>query len=53
MTDRQFAAARMAATRRQLAPPSLARMPDTNSVGRRPWLGLSHPRNDVNYRSVI
>ena len=54
MTDRQFIAARMVAeTRRRLAPPSLARIPDTRSVGRRPRLGLVHPRIDDNYRSVI
>ena len=54
MTDRQFIAARMAAeTRRRLAPPSLARIPDTRSVGRRSRLGLGHPRIDENHRSVI
>jgi hypothetical protein len=54
MTDRQFILARLvAATRRWLAPPSLARIPDTRSVGRRPQLGLGHPRIDDNYRSVI
>jgi hypothetical protein len=54
MTDRQFIAARMVAeTRRWMAPPSLARIPDTRSVGRRSELGLSHPRIDGNYRSVI
>jgi hypothetical protein len=47
MPDRQYLAARMvAATRRRLAPPSLARIPDTRSLGRRPLLGLSHPRID-------
>jgi len=54
MVDRQFLAARLVAeTHRRLAPPSLARMPDTRSVGRRPRLGLSHPRIDDNYRSTI
>jgi hypothetical protein len=54
MADRQFLAVRMvAATHRRLAPPSLARIPDTHSVGRRPRLGLSHPRIDGNYRSAI
>jgi hypothetical protein len=54
MTDRQFLAARMvAATRRRLAPPLLARFPDTRSSRRRPRLGRSHPRIDGNYRSAI
>jgi hypothetical protein len=54
MVDRQFTAARMVAeTRRRLAPPSRARIPDTRSVGRRPRLGLGHPRVDSNYRSTI
>jgi len=54
MTDRQFIVARMVAeTHRRLAPPSLARIPDTPSVGRRPRLGLGDPRIDDNYRSVI
>jgi hypothetical protein len=54
MTDRQFIAARMVAeTRCRLAPPSLARIPETRSLGRRPRLGLGHPRIDDNYRSVI
>src|SRR5919204_4613736 len=81
MADRQFFAARVvAATHRHLAPPSLARIPDTRSprplrgraftilarresaradsglahrAARRPWLGLSHPRIDDNYRSAI
>jgi hypothetical protein len=54
MTDRRFLAARMVAeTRRRLAPPSLARIPDTRSVGRRPRLGLGHPRIDGNHRSAI
>jgi len=53
MTDRQFLVARMVAeTWRRLAPPALARMPDTRS-GRRPRLGLSHLRIDGNYRSAI
>jgi hypothetical protein len=54
MVDRQFLIARMVAeTRRRLAPPTLARMLDTRSDGRRPRLGLSHPRIDGNYRSTI
>jgi len=54
MVDRQFLAARLVAvTRRPMASPSLARIPDTRSVGRRPRLGLSHPRIDGNYRSTI
>jgi hypothetical protein len=54
MVDRQSLAARMVAeTRRRLAPPVLARISDTRSEGRRPRLGLSHPRIDVNYRSTI
>jgi hypothetical protein len=54
MVDRQFTAARMVAeTLRRLAPPSLARIPDTRSLGRRPRLGLSHPRIDGNCRSTI
>jgi hypothetical protein len=54
MVDRQFLAARaVAETRRRLAPPVLARIPDTRSDGRRPRLGLSHPRIDGNYRSTI
>jgi hypothetical protein len=54
MVDRQFLVARaVAETRRRLAPPVLARIPDTRSDGRRPRLGLSHPRIDGNYRSAI
>jgi hypothetical protein len=54
MTDRQLIAAREeAATRRRMAPPSLARIPDTRSIGRRPRLGHSHPGIDANHRSVI
>jgi len=54
MVDRQFIAARMVAeARRRLAPPLLARIPDTRSSGRRPRLGLGHPRIDDNYRSTI
>jgi hypothetical protein len=54
MADRQFLAAReVAETRRWMALPSLARIPDTRSVGRRPQLGLSHPRIDANHRSAI
>jgi hypothetical protein len=54
MVDRQFLVARaVAETRRRLAPPVLVRIPDTHSDGRRPRLGLSHPRIDGNYRSAI
>jgi len=54
MADRQFLAGRaVAETRRRLAPPVLARIPDTRSHGRRPRLGLSHSRLDGNYRSAI
>jgi hypothetical protein len=54
MIDRQFLVARLVAeTHRRLAPPALARIPDTRSDGRRPRLGLSHPRIDGNDRSVI
>jgi len=54
MADRQFLAGRVVAeTRRRLAPPILARIPDTRSDGLRPRLGLSHPRIDGNYRSAI
>jgi hypothetical protein len=54
MVDRQSSAARMVAeTRRWLAPPSLARIPDTRSLGRRPQLGLGPPRIDDSYRSTI
>jgi len=54
MVDRQFLAAReVAATRRGMAPPALARIPDTRSRGRRPWLARSHPRIDDHYRSTI
>jgi hypothetical protein len=54
MADRQFFVARVVPeTRRRLAPPALARIPDTRSDGRRPRLGLSHPRIDDNYRSTI
>jgi hypothetical protein len=54
MTDRQFNDAReVAAAHRRMAPPSLARIPDTHSLARRPRLGRSHPRIDVNYRSAI
>ena len=51
MVGREFSAARMVAeTLRRLAPPSLARIPDTGSVGRRPRLDLGHPRIDDNHR---
>jgi hypothetical protein len=54
MVDRQFLVARMVAeTLRRLAPPLLAHIPDMRSDGRRPRLGLSHPRIDGNYRSTI
>jgi hypothetical protein len=54
MVDRQFLAARVVAeTLRRMAPPVLARIPDTRSDGRRPRLGLSHPHIDGNYRSTI
>jgi len=54
MVDRQFFAARVVTeTRRRMAPSVLARIPDTRSHGRRPRLGLSHPRIDGNYRSTI
>jgi len=54
MADRQFFVAQeVAETRRRLAPPLLARIPDTRADGRRPWLGLSHPHIDDNYRSTI
>jgi hypothetical protein len=54
MVDRQLLAARMVTeTHRRLAPPLLARIPDTRSSGRRPRLGLSHPRIDGNHRSTI
>jgi hypothetical protein len=54
MTDRRYMAAReVAATRRRMAPPSLARIPDTRSIGQRPRLGRSHPRIDRHHRSAI
>jgi hypothetical protein len=54
MVDRQFLVARLVAeTCRRMAPPLLARIPDTRSDGRRSRLGLSHPRIDGNYRSTI
>jgi hypothetical protein len=54
MLNRQFLAAReVAATRRRLAPPALARMSNTRSDGRRPLLGRDHPRIDGHYRSSI
>jgi hypothetical protein len=54
MADRQFIAARLVAkSRRWLAPPSLARIRDTRSVGRRPQLGLGNPRIGGNYRPAI
>jgi len=54
MVGRQFFVARLVAeTRRRLAPPVLARIPETRSDGRRPRLGLSHPRVAGNYRPTI
>ncbi|MGH3136728.1 MAG: hypothetical protein ACRDPV_09585 [Gaiellaceae bacterium] len=54
MADGQFLVARLVAeTRRRLAPPVLARIPDTRSHGRRLRLGLRHPRIDGNFRSAI
>jgi len=54
MVDRQFLAAReVTKTQRRMAPPVLARILDTRSDGRRPRLGLSHPRIDGNCRSTI
>jgi len=54
MVDRQCIAARMvAATHRRLAPPVLARIPDTRSHGRRPRLGRGHPRIGGHHRSTI
>ena len=50
----KFLAARLVAeTRRRMALPVLARIPGTRSDGRRPRLGLSHPRIDGNYRPTI
>jgi hypothetical protein len=54
MIDRQLIVARaVAATRRRMAPPSLARIPDTRSIGRCPRLGRSQACIDANYRSII
>jgi len=53
MVDRQFLAARQVPETRRRMAPALARIPDTRSDGRRPRLGLSHPRIDGNYRSTI
>jgi hypothetical protein len=54
MVERRLRAARMVAeTHRRLAQPLLARIPDTNSSGLRPRLGLSHPRIDASHRSTI
>jgi len=54
MADRQSNAAReAAATHRRMSPPSLARIPDTRSIGRRPRLGRGHPRIDADSRSAI
>jgi len=54
MVDRQFLVARaVTETQRWMASPVLARIPDTRSDGRRPQLGLSHPRIDGNHRSTI
>jgi hypothetical protein len=43
----------VAATHRRMTPPSLARIPDTRSIGRRPRLGRSHPCIDGQHGSVI
>jgi hypothetical protein len=54
MPDREFIDAQeVAETRRRLAPPLLARIPDTRSSGRRPRLGLTHPCIPDNARSGI
>jgi hypothetical protein len=54
MVDRQSLVARLVAeTHRRMAPPVLARIPDTRSNRRRPRLGLSHPRIDGDRRSTI
>jgi hypothetical protein len=54
MVDRQFLVARLVAeTHRRMTPSVLARIADTSCGGRRPRLGLSHPRIDGNYRSTI
>jgi hypothetical protein len=54
MVDRQYLTARaVTATHRRMAPPSLARIPDTRSIGRRFRLGRSHPRIDEHPRSTI
>jgi hypothetical protein len=54
MVERQFLVARLVAeTRRRLAPPVVARIPETRSDGRRLRLGVSHPRSDCNYPSTI
>jgi hypothetical protein len=52
MVDRQFLVARLvAATRRRMAPPVLARIPGTRSHGRPPRLGLGY-RIDGSSRSL-
>jgi len=54
MVDRQYIAApEVAATLRRVAPPSVARIADTRSFGRRPRLGRTHPGIDGHYRSTI
>ena len=54
MIGRQLLVARLVAeTRRRMAPPALTRIPDTRSDGRRPLLGLSHPRIDGDYLPTI
>jgi hypothetical protein len=54
MSDWQFSVARMVpASHRRMAPSSLARIPETRSIGRRPRLGRSHPRIVGHYQSLI
>jgi len=54
MPDRGFIVAQeVAETHRRVAPPLLARIPDTRSSRRRPQLGLNHPCVADNPRSGI
>jgi len=54
MTDRRFNAARMVAdTRRRCRRSSSLVCTDTRCGERRQRLGLGHPRNDANHRSII
>jgi len=53
MTDRRYVAARVAATRRRMAQPSVAQIPEMRSTGQRPRLGRSHPRIDRHHRLAI